>query len=175
MNICRRYSGRVARPIGTFEEKVSVDLTDGKKKVKSFKIVKSFKKNESNNVIELPVDQFSGMPFMQNSNGFISNDIMVFEECQSDSVARAVLSRLKQIHPLNVDQNMTLDQMMASAVPANYGSPAEFVSAHKMVAEKMYKMHKEQADIYAQQMAAQAAQAAQEEVNALNGSVPNPE
>ena len=131
---------------------------------------------------ELDIDQFSGQPFMRNNNGFISNDIMVFEQCQSDSVARAVLNRLKVLHPQSIDQNMTLEQMMASAIPANYGSPSEFVSAHKMIAEKMYKMYDADCKAYAARQAELASQRAAADAAAfakqnkeLEGSIPKSE
>lgn len=126
-------------------------------------------------VDELDVDQFSGQDFMINPNGFITNDIMMFEECQSDSVARAVLHRLKILHPESMDQRLTLDQMMARCVPSNYGSPAEFVSAHKSVAEKCYKLYEQDYKAYQAELQRQADVKMQQDNADLSKSVPNPE
>lgn len=86
----------------------------------------------------LAVDQFSGKRFMLNDNGFPMNDIEAFETSQSDSVAQAVLQRIKEIHPEAIEQNLSADQMFARVMPANWSSPAEFVRASKMFAERFY-------------------------------------
>ena len=132
---------------------------------------------DDGSVAELPVDQFSGQDFMLNSNGFITNDIMMFEECQSDSVARAILQRLKIQHPLSLDQRLSLDEMMAQCVPSNYGSPAEFVSAHKMIAEKAYKLYEHDYKLYQAELQKQADVQMQQDFGKsdMSASVPNPE
>lgn len=76
------------------------------------------------------VDQFSGQPFMENENGFICNDIMQFEQAQSDSVARAVLSRCQVLKSPSLPADMSLEQAFKQVVPANWSSPAEFVRAN---------------------------------------------
>lgn len=167
--ISRRYSGRFNRPICVHEQLV-ID-----KDAKSAKIVSAYPVREDGTVIELDVDQFSGQSFMTNPNGFIMNDIMMFEECQSDSVARAVLNRLKVLHPQSLDQRMTLDQMMAHCVPSNYGSPAEFVSANKSVAEKCYKLYEQDYKAYQVELQKQADARMQQEQADISKSVPNPE
>lgn len=86
----------------------------------------------------LNVDQFSGKRFMLNDNGFPMNDIEAFETSQSDSVAQAVLQRIKEIHPESISQNFTPEQMFSRVVPANWSSPAEFVRASKKFAEVYY-------------------------------------
>lgn len=113
----------------------------GREKIKDNKLVFIYQRRTDGSVKELDVDQFSGQPFMQNSNGFICNDIMMFEQCQSDSVARAVLERMKVLHPESYPQDMDIDQMMSCAIPANYGSPAEFVSSHKLISENLYRLN----------------------------------
>ena len=105
----------------------------------------------------LAIDQFSGKRFMLNENGFPMNDIEAFETSQSDSVARAVLQRIKQIHSESIAQNLTPEQMFSRVVPANWSSPAEFVRANQKFAECMYK---ETASIRAAQVAAAQAAAA---------------
>ena len=102
----------------------------------------------------LAIDQFSGKRFMLNENGFPMSDIEAFETSQSDSVARAVLQRIKQIHPESISQNLTPEQMFSRVVPANWSSPAEFVRASKKFAECCYN---EAAQVRAAQAAAQAA------------------
>lgn len=104
----------------------------------------------------LAVDQFSGKRFMLNDNGFPMNDIEAFETSQSDSVAQAVLQRIKEIHPQAIDQNLSPEQMFARVMPSNWSSPAEFVRASKMFAERFYN---ETAEIRAAQAAAAAAKA----------------
>lgn len=99
----------------------------------------------------LAVDQFSGKRFMLNDNGFPMNDIEAFETSQSDSVARAVLQRIKEIHPESIQQNLSPEQMFARVMPSNWSSPAEFVRASKMFAERFYN---ESAQIRAAQAAA---------------------
>lgn len=151
----------------------------GREKIKDNKLVFIYQRRTDGSVMELDVDQFSGQPFMQNSNGFICNDIMMFEQCQSDSVARAVLERMKVLHPASYPQDMDIDQMMSCAMPANYGSPAEFVSSQKMMHENLYRLNqkalqKKQADDL------KAAEIAREKVlfeqaqkeHELDGSIP---
>lgn len=172
--IDRLYSKRVSRPLMVFEKVVeSLD----KKKNKVFSIVFDYPKREDGvTPIQLDVDQFSGQPFMLNANGFICNDIMMFEQCQSDSVARSILQRLKVLHPESLPQNLTIDEMMSSIVPANYGSPSEFVSAHKVIAQKLYKLHADELKVYNQQMQQIKENQINEAVNDdLSKSVPNPE
>lgn len=82
----------------------------------------------------LPVDQFSGKSFLLNSCGFPMNDIMIFEEAQSDSVARAALARIKQVNAGNPNDGLTLEQRFQRIVPANWSSPAEYVRASQTLA-----------------------------------------
>lgn len=105
----------------------------------------------------LNIDQFSGKRFMLNENGFPMNDIEAFETSQSDSVAQAVLQRIKEIHPESIQQNLTPEQMFARVMPSNWSSPAEFVRASKMFAERFYN---ESAQMRAAQAAAAKAAAA---------------
>ena len=130
---------------------------------------------EDGSVDELPVDQFSGQDFMLNPNGFITNDIMMFEECQSDSVARAILQRLKIQHPQSLDQRMSIDEMMAHCVPSNYGSPAEFVSAHRDIAEKSYKLYEADYKAYQAELQKEVDAKMAQEQSDISKSVPNPE
>ena len=154
----------------------------GREKIKDNKLVFIYQRRTDGSVKELDVDQFSGQPFMQNSNGFICNDIMMFEQSQSDSVARAVLERMKVLHPEFYPQDMDIDQMMSCAMPANYGSPAEFVSSQKMMQENLYRLNqkallKKQAyDLKAAEVARQKElfeQAKKEDD--LSGSIPKSE
>lgn len=113
----------------------------------------------------LSIDQFSGKRFMLNDNGFPMSDIEAFETSQSDSVARAVLQRIKQIHPESISQNLTPEQMFSRVVPANWSSPAEFVRASKKFAECCYNE--------ASQVRAAQAAAAQAAASKVKKSDPN--
>lgn len=79
---------------------------------------------------QVNIDQFSGQPFMCNDNGFICNDIMQFESAQSDSIARAVLSRCQILKSPSLPADMTVEDAFKQVVPANWSSPAEFVRLH---------------------------------------------
>lgn len=84
------------------------------------------------------VDQFSGQPFMLNDNGFPMNDIMVFEEAQSDSVARAALERLQILHPDNMPVGTSPRDLLNSIVPANFSTPAEYLKIQSVFAKDWY-------------------------------------
>lgn len=168
--IDRLYSIRTSRPLL------------GREKIKDNKLVFIYQRRKDGSVKELDVDQFSGQPFMQNSNGFICNDIMMFEQCQSDSVARAVLERMKVLHPDSYPQDMDIDQMISCAMPANYGSPAEFVSSQKKIQENLYRLNQKALLKKQAEELRLAELARQEELlskrstdNDLNGSIPNNE
>lgn len=92
------------------------------------------------------VDQFSSQPFMLNQHGFVSNDIMVFEQSQSDSVARAALARLKTINSGSLPADLDVDTALRMVVPSNYGSPAEYFRLQRSFAENVYNMRKIAAD-----------------------------
>lgn len=85
------------------------------------------------------VDQFSGQPFMLNSSGFIMNDIMLFEEAQSDSVARSVLQRIQAIKPESLgDEEFSVEEAFDRMCPPNFGSPAEYLAYQKKLASLDY-------------------------------------
>lgn len=134
-------------------------VVDGSKKNKdvSERLVFTSCTDEKGLLQRLAIDQFSGKRFMLNENGFPMSDIEAFETSQSDSVARAVLQRIKQIHPESIAQNLTPEQMFSRVVPANWSSPAEFVRASKKFAECCYN---EAAQVRAAQAAAAAAKVA---------------
>lgn len=115
-------------------------VTDGAKNKKdaSVRLVFTSCTDEKGILKPLNVDQFSGKTFMLNDNGFPMNDIEAFETSQSDSVAQAVLQRIKEIHPQSIEQNLSAEQMFARVMPSNWSSPAEFVRASKIFAERFY-------------------------------------
>lgn len=80
------------------------------------------------NVLALNVDQFSGKRFLLNSSGFPMNDIMIYEQAQSDSIAKAALQRINVIGS-NADDGLTLEQRFERIVPSNWSSPAEWLRA----------------------------------------------
>lgn len=87
----------------------------------------------------LNVDQFSGLPFMLNSSGFVMNDIMMYEQAQSDSVARSVLARIKEIKPqLLGDEEFSMTEAFERVCPPHFGSPAEFLAYQEKIAELDY-------------------------------------
>lgn len=94
----------------------------------------------------LNVDQFSGKPFCLNAQGFPMNDIMMYEGAQSASFAETVLRRINVLYPDAIDQNLTPEQMFEQIVPANWSSPAEFVRASKILAQKWYAHNRKQKD-----------------------------
>lgn len=131
-------------------------VLDGKanKKGAAERIVHTSCTDEKGLLQKLSIDQFSGKRFLLNENGFPMNDIEAFETSQSDSVAQAVLQRIKEIHPENIPQNLTAEQMFSRVIPANWSSPAEFQRASRMFAERFYN---EAAQARAAQAAAKAA------------------
>ena len=108
-------------------------------------------KDENGNIDILPVDQFSGKSFMLNPCGFPMNDVMAFEESQSDDIARAVLART-QVYDKGQGDGLSLEERFAAIVPATWSSPAEFVRAQtsfaKMYLDKQARLQEEkQAEI----------------------------
>lgn len=125
--------------------KINVELKPGEKVTdKKVKVVKKGKKeykvlecpirkksellDPAGNVLALNVDQFSGKRFLLNSSGFPMNDIMIYEQAQSDSIARAALQRINVIAS-NADDGLTLEQRFERIVPSNWSSPAEWLRA----------------------------------------------
>lgn len=94
---------------------------------------------DDGSIAEVNIDQFAGSQIMLNSKGFICNDIMVFEQAQSDSVARAALARLKTINSGSLPQDMDVDTALKMVIPSNYGTPAEYVKIQRSFAELSYK------------------------------------
>lgn len=112
-------------------------------------------KTEENNLVVLPVDQFSGQPFMKNSNGFIMNDIQAFNETQSDGIARAILSRTPVFKKDTTEDGLSVDQRLNEIIPSNCCSPAEFARISKHIATQRYEREQaRQAAVLAQQQAA---------------------
>lgn len=147
---------------------VTDGLKDGKSKKPSERIVFTSCIDKEGRLQRLPIDQFSGKRFLLNANGFPMNDIEAFEQCQSDSVARAVLNRLNIVHSDNLPQNLTPQEMFDRIVPVNWSSPAEYIRASKMFAEKVYKQESARrcAAAAAAEVAAQAA--ADKKVNTVH-------
>lgn len=90
-------------------------------------------KNAAGDIDVLPVDQFSGKKFLLNASGWPMNDIMIFEQAQSDSVARAALARIKEIKS-PAQRALTPQQMFDRIVPSNWSSPAEYLRASETFA-----------------------------------------
>ena len=96
-------------------------------------------KTEENNLVVLPVDQFSGQPFMKNENGFIMNDIQAFNETQSDGIARAILARTPVFKKDISEDGLSVDQRLDEIIPSNCCSPAEFSRISKHIATQRYQ------------------------------------
>lgn len=86
----------------------------------------------------LPIDQFSGQPFMENECGWIKNDIQAYEDSQNDSVARAILQRCP-VFTQDKPDNMSVDERLSEVIPSNISSPAEFVRISKHIASVRYQ------------------------------------
>ena len=112
-------------------------------------------KTEENNLVVLPVDQFSGQPFMKNENGFIMNDIQAFNETQSDGIARAILARTPVFKKDTLEDGLSVDQRLDEIIPSNCCSPAEFSRISKHIATQRYQreLARQEAAIAAQQAA----------------------
>lgn len=94
--------------------------------------------NSDGTVKQLPIDQFAGQPFMLNENGWIKNDIQAYEEAQSDSVARKILSRINVSQMDTKEDGLSLDDRLAEIIPSNYSSPAEFMRISRRLGELNY-------------------------------------
>ena len=147
-----RINGCYSGMFETFQREVQ---GNGKKKSVVTCFIPSVPRNVSDNIVPLPVDQFTGKSFMKNKSGFPMNDIMAFETVQSDQLARAVLQRT-QIVNFPKNQEMTLDEQFASIVPSNWSSPAEYLRASEQFAKMAYQ--KQISEVARAQRAAQAAQ-----------------
>lgn len=118
-----------------------VTVNDDKKKKKVVSVpalVPSSQMDDKGHLLVLPIDQFSGRPFCLNPQGFPMNDIMIYEQSQSVSVAESALRRIKVLHPDSIDQNLSPEEMFEHIVPANWSSPAEYVHASKAFTQKWY-------------------------------------
>lgn len=122
------------------QKEIQVQDGDSKKKktVTVNKLVPNGRVDSRGMLMVLPIDQFSGRPFCLNTQGFPMNDIMIYENSQASSVAEAALRRIHILHPDNIDQSLTPDEMFERIVPANWSSPAEFVEASKIFASKWH-------------------------------------
>ena len=94
---------------------------------------------ETNKCNAVSIDQLPSQSFMTNENGFIANDIFLFENAQSDSVARAALSRLEVMNPKCEFMDMQPYEILEHVVPSNFSSPAEFVRVQQGFAKYFYE------------------------------------
>lgn len=89
---------------------------------------------------ELDIDSFSTQPALLNVYGFPTNDIMLYEQSQSESVARSVLQRININKPNGLDAGkFDIEQEFDKLCPANWDSPAEYVRYSRSTAELAYK------------------------------------
>lgn len=126
------------------QKEIEIENDKKKKEVRTVvQIVPNGQVDKRGALLVLPVDQFSGKPFCLNPQGFPMNDIMIYEQSQSSSVAESALRRIHVLHPDNIDQSLTPDEMFERIVPANWSSPAEFVHASKIFGQKWYAREQE--------------------------------
>lgn len=94
----------------------------------------------------LDVDQFGTSKKLLNPCGFPMNDIMAFENAQSESVARSILQRLNVSKTTaEIQDGRSIDEHFADLCPASWSSPAEYVRYQKRVAENYYNRVKSRA------------------------------
>ena len=107
----------------------------------------------------LDIDNFGTSKKLLNPCGFPMNDIMAFEDSQSDSVARAILQRISVNKETGIPEDgRSVEEHFADLCPANWSSPAEYIRYQKKVAENHYKRVQQKAA--AAKAAKEAAQAA---------------
>lgn len=88
---------------------------------------------------KLDIDQFGTSYHLLNPCGFPMNDIMAFENAQSESVARTILQRISVNKDTGVvNDDRTIDEHFADLCPAGWSSPSEYVRYQKRVAENYY-------------------------------------
>ena len=114
-------------------KEVTVDDDKNKKKKKVISVpavVPNSQMDDKGHLLVLPIDQFSGRPFCLNPQGFPMNDIMIYEQSQSVSVAESALRRINVLHPESIDQNLSPEEMFEHVVPAKvYNSEEEAIAA----------------------------------------------
>lgn len=89
---------------------------------------------------ELDIDSFSTQPALLNVYGFPTNDIMLYEQSQSESVARSVLQRVDVRKSSGLDEGkFDIEQQFDNLCPANWDSPAEYVRYSSSVARRAYE------------------------------------
>lgn len=116
---------------------VEKELKDSKTKKVTVLLCRDFETFENGDVKKLNVDDFSGKRFFLNPSGFPMNDIMIFEQAQSDSVARAALARIREVGSRK-DDGLTLQQRFDRITPSNWSSPAEYLRASETLARLDY-------------------------------------
>lgn len=119
---------------GLFVEK---EIKDSKSKKVTVLLCRDLETFENGDVKKLNVDEFSGKKFFLNPSGFPMNDIMIFEQAQSDSVARAALARIREVGSRK-DDGLTLQQRFDRITPSNWSSPAEYLRASETLARLDY-------------------------------------
>lgn len=129
---------------------VEKEVKDSKSKKTTVLLCRDLATFENGDVKELNVDEFSGKKFFLNASGFPMNDIMIFEQAQSDSVARAALARIREVGSRNGD-GLTLQQRFDRIIPSNWSSPSEYLRASETLARLQY------ADLKNARQAAEAA------------------
>lgn len=134
--IMKKFKVRTSVPSSMLYRTVEVVVDDNQKKSKKIScVIPNIPLNPDNTFKVLPIDQFSGKSFLRNPSGFPMNDIMAYEETQNESVARAILSRINIVNN-GKPADLSIQEQFDNIVPANWSSPAEYIS----ICEKFGKM-----------------------------------
>lgn len=88
----------------------------------------------------LDIDNFGTSKKLLNPCGFPMNDIMAYENAQSESVARTILQRINVVKDTGLTQDgRSIEEHFEDLCPASWSSPAEYVRYQKIVAENYYR------------------------------------
>lgn len=111
--------------------------------------------NEAGDVKCLNIDQSAGQGFMRNECGFLMSDVQAYELAESSSVAETILRRIKQTAAIGDEvDTRPFDEICQDLIPANYGSPAEFLRYSRQQAEREYNRLRAKQEEYLTRMAA---------------------
>ena len=95
-------------------------------------------KNDDGSLKLLAIDQFPSMPFMQNEDGWVMNDIAAYERAQNDSLARSILQRVPVLADSSKVDGLSVNERLKEIIPASASSPAEFIQVSKYIAKVRY-------------------------------------
>ena len=117
---------------------------------------------------QLDIDNFGTSKKLLNPCGFPMNDIMAYENAQSETVARSILQRINVVKDTGLTQDgRSIEEHFDDLCPVSWSSPAEYVRYQKLVAENYYRRAESKAE--AARLAKEAAQfAAVKDAQSIN-------